>query len=208
MMKVEVYAHELNGRILCSYTKFKEAQKFWVQWDNTSHAKMRRIDNASKVELEKGYYYDKGRQEEEVWRTLPKKISWGELKFERGIPSKECYEELIATLNPTIARKLVWPVMEDLFIGDKEADLISRQGMVLFTPDCTGVASPCEAILEYCDYSAFWEKFGLNVFDLRRLPQKTYLRLKRIMHIEDERRRWYRKQEEQKANQGKNVRVV
>jgi len=65
-------------------------------------------------------------------------------------------------------------------ITEEEDEKIDRQSVILFSKNSRGVSAACDAVSLFCNLSNFWEKFGLNYFDLSHIPFKTYLML-RIM---------------------------
>ncbi len=96
---------------------------------------------------------------------------------------------------------LIRPLTKDLFIGPEEEKTLYKQGIVLFAEKSNGLKDPHPSIRQYCDLLMFWDKFGLNKFDLEKLPQPEYLRLKHIAAIEVERRQFEMRKKEVESKQ-------
>jgi hypothetical protein len=74
---------------------------------------------------------------------------------------------------------------EDIFPSEKEQLEIEKQCAVLFSDHSHGVSEPCETVALYCVSSNFWDKFGLNRNDLKRLPYREFLRMRMMVHREN-----------------------
>ncbi len=106
-----------------------------------------------------------------------------ELVFnENGVIEDECYEKIMA-IHPNILKYFIESFETSLFLSADDKDKMIRQSRSLFK-DGNAVSSPHEAISAYCDLTAFWDKFGLNYYDLKNLPYELYLRLKTISQHE------------------------
>ena len=70
----------------------------------------------------------------------------------------------------------------------------------MFHPNGNGVHNAHEAVSLYCNLSSFWDKFGLNYFDLQRLPQDVYAKLREVLSRESSERGKHRKNESRKSN--------
>ena len=66
---------------------------------------------------------------------------------------------------------------------ENEKKDLEKQCSMLFG-DGKGINNPHKWITIYCMLSSFWEKFGLNYFDILKLPHETYQMLKHIMNLE------------------------
>lgn len=105
-----------------------------------------------------------------------------ELIFDNEILTDECFEKVL-TIHPNILRILIEKFEQTLFLTEADKDVIIKQSRILFK-DGGGVEGPHEAISLYCDLTSFWDKFGLNYFDLQKLPYETYLKLKTVLQHE------------------------
>ena len=63
---------------------------------------------------------------------------------------------------------------------------IDRQCAVLFSDSSNGVTEASRAVSLYCTLSNFWDKFGLNKFDLEKLSYKDFCYLRFVVGKESE----------------------
>ena len=103
---------------------------------------------------------------------------------ENGMARKDVLNKLMR-IHPRIWNTLFAKV--EMFPGgctpEEEKDM-EKQAKQLFC-DHKGVVSPHEWIELYCNLTAFWEKFGLNYFDVMRLPNSLYVALRKIMQLDN-----------------------
>lgn len=98
----------------------------------------------------------------------------------------EYSREKIWNIHPRILRSLFNKI--DIFpdkMTKKQQKQFQQQCNVLFAQG-KSVTNPNKWIVVYCDLIAFWDKFGLNYFDLLKLPRETYMMLKKIMNFDNE----------------------
>lgn len=108
-------------------------------------------------------------------------VSWNldiPLEFdERGWLTDDCFTRVCRLPAPLVEALLSEYEMK-MKITDEEERKIDRQAAILFAKNSKGVSNACEAVSLFCTYGSFWEKFGLNRFQLSQLPYSEYLRLK------------------------------
>ena len=61
---------------------------------------------------------------------------------------------------------------------------LEKQCSILFGKG-EGVTNPHEYITMYCNLMAFWDKFGMNYFDILKLPQDVFSALKKVMSLDN-----------------------
>jgi hypothetical protein len=102
---------------------------------------------------------------------------------------EETFARVCSLPGPIISR-LINEYEETTNITIEEEEIIKRQSTLLFSPTSSaGVNNPCEAVSLYCNLSRFWEKFGLNKFDLKSLSYREYLMLRLMSMNSDEAQR-------------------
>ena len=127
----------------------------------------------------------------EYKRLLVKRslLSWTlDIPVERdasGWMTKECYERVSRIPAPLMAAFLRG-LEDSMDVTDDEERRIDRQSALLFSRTGRGVADACEAVSMFCTLGNYWEKFGLNKFELPKLPYKEYLLLKIMLGKEAE----------------------
>lgn len=123
------------------------------------------------------------------------------LEFDHtGCLKDGCLREIMTTVPAPIISGLVDKYKETYVMSDEEEETLSKQVAVLFGKNTRGVSGACEGVVLYCTLNSFWEKFGLNRFDIIRLGYKEYVILKEIMSAENERRRAELKSIEKKSH--------
>jgi len=114
-------------------------------------------------------------------------LSWSldiSLDFdENGWLTDECFKKVVSAPAPLVAAILT-KYENTIYIDNDEMKTIDMQAAVLFSKNSRGVTNACEAVRLYCVLHEFWEKFGLNRFDLTKLPYRDFLML-RIMSKKD-----------------------
>lgn len=88
-----------------------------------------------------------------------------------------------------VVRGLTRHYHETYIMTQDEIKELKQQAMILFGKNSKGVAHPCDAVSFYCMLTVAWEKFGLNYFDLKKLPQRQYMMLRLMIEQETERHR-------------------
>jgi len=104
---------------------------------------------------------------------------------ESGELTDECIKRVMG-VHPRIIGYFLDKFESRLFIDEEEKRTISRQTTLLFHPKSAGVSNACSAVAMYCTLSSFWEKFGLNFWDIQNLPQEIFVRLKLVLGNEIE----------------------
>ena len=97
--------------------------------------------------------------------------------------TEESYNEVIK-IHPRILRQVLSLV--DVFEREKtkeEEKELAKDCALIFGKN-EGVVNPHPDIVLYCDLIAFWDKFGLNYFDIQKLPKELFYRLKNMMNLE------------------------
>ena len=121
-----------------------------------------------------------------MMRRLP--LAWNlgiPLTYENGWLTGEGWER-IKRLPAPLVDALLDKYEPYVSVDSLEERVIDRQSTALFGEHSRGVMNACKAISLYCLLVGFWEKFGLNRFDLVKLPYVEYLRLRRMIGNDNE----------------------
>lgn len=100
-----------------------------------------------------------------------------------GILSDQSYSDIMK-IHPRILRMLMNKV--NVFpksLSKSEEKELEKQCSILFGKG-DGIQDPHPYISVYCNLASFWEKFGINYFDLMRLPRDLFKMLKQVMSLE------------------------
>lgn len=113
--------------------------------------------------------------------------SWSfddEMRFdEEGKLTENSFKKLL-NLHPVILRELTTGLF-DYVLSEEDSITIAKQAHLLFAKN-QSVSNPHRMISLYCNLSEMWSKFGLNYFDLKRLPLYERNALKRILSQENQ----------------------
>jgi len=118
-----------------------------------------------------------------------------------GELTDECFKRVM-NMHPRIIGYLVSSIESQIFISDDERGLITKQCSLLFLPNSPGVNNAHEAISLYCSLSSMWDKFGLNYFDLQRMPEDVIAKLKLVLGNETD---FKNKQQKRSSHKKPNV---
>lgn len=88
-------------------------------------------------------------------------------------------------LHPNILKTLLNGYTYKSGFTLEEEGKIQKQCYLLFDKG-QGIKNPHKYISLYCDLVSFWSKFGLNYFDIQKLPQDVYDGLRKIMNSENQ----------------------
>ena len=115
-----------------------------------------------------------------------KKWSFEEpLTFEDDQLDDESFEKVMS-LPSSILSRIINTFNHDL-LSEDERNEIAKQSVLLFG-SAGSVENPHPLISLYVTLSDMWQKFGLNYFDLQKLPASVKEELKEIMHLESQAR--------------------
>lgn len=104
---------------------------------------------------------------------------------ESGELTEETYDRLMK-IHSRIWRELFDKI--EFFVdgaNKEEEQRLAKECAILFGKG-DSVSNPHKYIVFYCDLMAFWDKFGLNYFDIQRLPQEVFAVLKKMMSLESD----------------------
>jgi hypothetical protein len=112
-----------------------------------------------------------------------------ELEFDNrtGWLTSDCYNEIASLPAPIMGR--IMQKYEKTVLSDDDEEKLDRQAASLFNTKGGGVSNPLESVTLFCVLGNFWDKFGLNRYDLERLPYREYAQLRMMMGYEGEYRR-------------------
>lgn len=96
----------------------------------------------------------------------------------------QCLDELLS-INVGIVKKIIHKIEQ--FYQDKHQPKyrsnLSLQFKRLYNSD-KGITLKYKQIGQYLNYCAFWQKLGLNYFDIQQLPHQVYKQLVMMMNIQ------------------------
>jgi hypothetical protein len=105
-----------------------------------------------------------------------------------GWLTESCWHEVMRQPGP-ILENLASAYQNAVYVSREEEETIIKQCGMLFAKGGRGVKHACEAVSLFCTLGNFWEKFGINRFDLARLPYKEFLMLQMVLSNEIEKQK-------------------
>ena len=97
-----------------------------------------------------------------------------------GELTDECFNKVM-NVHPNIMKYFLNEFENTMFMSEDDRITIMKQSSLLFHPKSKGVGNPHNAISTYCNLSSFWEKFGINYFEMQRLPHDVFIQLKTVL---------------------------
>lgn len=112
-------------------------------------------------------------------------ISWISLsRNSDGTLDDKSYNSIMR-IHPRIMRVMMNKM--DIFpkqLSKSEEKDLEKQCSVLFGKG-EGVMNPHPYIVSYCNLLSFWDKFGMNYFDIMKLPRDMFAMLKKMMTLDN-----------------------
>ena len=102
-----------------------------------------------------------------------------------GWMTSECYA-MVSRISAPLMDAFLDGFEDRTIVTKEEEETINKQSLTLFSKHSRGVADACEAIRLFCTLGNFWEKFGLDRFDIPDLPYREYALLKMMTAKESE----------------------
>lgn len=111
-----------------------------------------------------------------------------EIKLERdefGSLTNDCLEYILK-IHPSILDYFLTMYEESFSISDEYNDKLINQCHRLFADGSKGISDADESVSVYCNLVGFWEKMGLNYYDIQNLPEDLFYKLNLIMKKDNE----------------------
>jgi len=144
------------------------------------------------IEKEAGKTKDEIVDPQEMRKIFLKKmlISWN-LKIPLDVSEdglSEASYERVLKLPGKLLSLIVDEYEASMEVLEEERNVIDKQSAILFSKNSRGVENACEAISLFCVLGSFWDKFGINRFQIKELSYKEYLQLRILVGKENDAR--------------------
>ncbi len=158
----------------------------WFTFHRFTHFYWKLLEDECIDETRAGLYYNYNKLREFMLRRMLCATSIPSVIVEyddRGFLTERSFESVMR-VHPRILRTLMEKV--DVLpkpLSKSDERELEQECSILFGKG-EGVSSPHEYVTLYCNLVAFWDKFGMNYFDLLKLPQDVFSALKKVMTLE------------------------
>jgi len=171
----KVYADEQPNTEEVWFKFYKFNHFYWTLFEDEC------IDNTRR-----GSFYNNGRIKQFMLGRMLHSTNIDSVVVEYGKDGRLTERSLqsVMSVHPRILRVLMdkVDVLPKPLEKEDEREL-EKQCSILFGKG-EGVTNPHEYVTMYCNLVAFWEKFGMNYFDILNLPQDVFFALKKVMTLE------------------------
>lgn len=150
-------------------------------------------------------YVDYQEFKKEIICRMIKSISFYRLKFKKNGELTEKSKDYVLSLPAPLIQSVIEKYEKSVRLSEEEEETIIKQSIILFGKNSKGVENACEAVNLYCNIGNFWEKFGLNRFQIKDLPYKEYVMLKMMISKENQS---IASKNSASANKGKNNNIM
>ena len=183
--------YEENKQLQVFYTKMPNTIQIYMQFFEMNHYFWQIIERDCLIEVE-GYndrdkisVYNNCLIKKFILKYLIKDWSFDcELKRNKdGSLTEESYNK-VCGLHPKILKTLLDQYVYRQGFTQEEDGKIQKQCYLLFDKG-QSINSPHWTVSLYLDLTAFWDKFGLNYYDIQKLPQEVFDGLRKIMGIQN-----------------------
>lgn len=132
------------------------------------------------------YIYNTRKLKEYILRFMYKgsNLDFEVYRNEDGMLDDESMEK-IYKIHPRILKIVLQQYVYRAGFTEEQNGKIQKQCYLLFDKG-QGISNPHWTVSLYCDLVAFWQKFGLNYYDIQRLPQEVFDGLRRILNADNE----------------------
>lgn len=153
-----------------------------TQWKYMEHTCL----NEVKInKYEKTFFYNFSKIKMFCMRHLLKDTNYPiEIKRDNDGITEETLERVLK-IHPRIWRSIFskFSIFEEEKTPEEEKRIAKECSLIFGSGKA--VSNPHPDIILYCDLIAFWDKLGLNYFDLQNLPKPLYYTLKRMIDVDN-----------------------
>lgn len=184
--RYSVWVYENKDGVKVYDQQKPNTEQVWFQFNEFSHLYWKMLEDYAVVQQNGKYFYNFNNVKLFMIKYLFSNTNLPQIKFERNNDGSLTQESLekVMKIHPRILRA----IMDNLDIFPQEMTRqedreLKRQCMQLFGKG-QAVNNPNKWVTIYCNLTSFWDKFGLNLYDIMKLPRDSYLMLHKIMMLE------------------------
>jgi hypothetical protein len=162
-------------------------EEVWIKFYKFNHFYWSLLENECIDETKGGSFYNYNKLKQFMLERMICSTNLEDVLIEYGKDGRLTKESFnsVMSIHPRILRVVMnkVDVLPKPMDKDEEREL-EKQCSKLFGRG-EGVINPHQYITMYCNLVAFWEKFGMNYFDILKLPQDVFSALKKVMSLEN-----------------------
>jgi len=208
-VRISCWVYFNRDNLIVFDNKMPNTTELWFEFSTMNHFYYELLEQTCTKEVkgafEKMIFYDDVKINEFIVRYLLRDWCFDcdlEHRLD-GSLTPSSFDEVMK-INAKILHSILSRYEYRISLTDEEEQRIAMQAFFLFESG-KSVQSPHKYISQYCDMVSFWSKFGLNYFDIQKLPQEVYEGIRKIMALDNEHSR-KRMDKMNKNKGGKNVR--
>ena len=185
--KYSVWVYKDSDGVHVYENKMPNTIEIWFRFNKFSHLYWRIFEDECVDEIKGAFYYNFMKVKKFMLSRMIASTNFSDIVIEYGKDGRlvEQSYNAIMSIHPRILRCIMGKV--DVFpraLGKNEEREFEKQCSILFGKG-EGVQNPHPYITTYCNLVAFWDKFGLNYYDIMSLPQELFRVLKLVMSLEN-----------------------
>ena len=185
--KYSVWVYGSGDNVMVYDEALPNTVEIWFRFNKFSHLYWKLFEEECVDEVKGFLYYNFTKVKLFMIRRMLSTTNFSDIRIEYGsdgVLSSESYNSIMS-IHPRILRGIMNKV--DVFpkpMKKSEERELDKQCSTLFGKG-QGVQNPHPYITLYCNLAAFWDKFGMNYFDIMKLPQETFRVLKQVLSLEN-----------------------
>lgn len=186
--RYSAWAYDGNSMLQVFDEEKPNTVEIWMEFHGFSYIYWKVMENECIDEIKGGCYYNFYNLKKFMIRYLLVRTNFPGVVIERdryGRLTDSSYESVMR-LHPRILRVIFSKV--SVFpknLDERKKSELEKQCFQLFGKG-EAVKNPLPDVSLYCNLTAFWDKFGLNYFDVMKLPNELFNTLKHIMSLDNE----------------------
>lgn len=185
--KYSVWVYDDGNELHVYSEETPNTEEVWFRFYKFNHFYWKLLEDECVVDFKGRSFYDYNKLKMFLMRRMicSTSIDWLFIEYDKhGLLSEASFSNLM-NVHPRILRVLMDKV--DVLpkpMKKSEEKELEKQCSILFGKG-EGLTDTHPYINLYCNLVAFWDKFGMNYFDILKLPQNVFLALKKVMTLDN-----------------------
>lgn len=185
--KYSVWVYDDGNELHVYSDEVPNTVEIWFKFYKFNHFYWKLLEDECVVDVKGRSFYDYNKLKLFMIKRMicSTSIEGISIKYDkRGLLCQSSFERLMH-IHPRILRVLMdkIDVLPKPMKKSEEKEL-EKQCSILFGKG-EGLTDTHPYITLYCNLVAFWDKFGMNYFDILKLPQDVFMALKKVMMLDN-----------------------